>query len=69
MMYLLITRLGYAEVAEDDPAAAENEHVLRLDIAVENAIRVHVVQTQGDLNEPGHHLALWQELSLCVQKS
>lgn len=35
--------LGDAEVTENNPAAAEDEDVLRLDVAVEHAVHVHEV--------------------------
>lgn len=38
-----LTYLRDAEVSEHDPAAAEDEDVLCLDVAVEHAVGVHEV--------------------------
>lgn len=40
----VVPNLGDAEVSQNDPAAAEDEDVLSLDVSVEHAVCVHVVQ-------------------------
>lgn len=57
---MICSYLRDAEVTEDNPSAAEDEDVLRLNVSVKDAVHVHVVQPQGRLHEPGHHLALWE---------
>lgn len=45
MQAAIVPNLRNAKVSQHDPAAAEDEDVLGLDVAVEHAVGVHVVQT------------------------
>ena len=49
---------GDAEIAEFDDAAATEEDVLRLEVAVHDAESVDVVERERDLRRPVEHLAL-----------
>eukprot|EP00760_Papus_ankaliazontas_P039570 PhM_4_TR9646/c0_g1_i1/m.72742 len=50
--------LREAEVAELRDAAARDEDVRRLEVAVEDVVRVHVAQREQDLDHPLEHLVL-----------
>lgn len=64
---LTLSYLRDAEISQHHPAAAEDEDVLRFDVAVEHAARVHVVQPERCLHEPGHHLAFRQQCPLALR--
>eukprot|EP00964_Phaeocystis_antarctica_P008504 scaffold4588_cov62-Phaeocystis_antarctica.AAC.7 len=49
-----------AKVAELGRAVAAHEDVLRLEVAVQHAHLVHVLEPCGKLDEPVHQLFLWQ---------
>lgn len=43
-----------AKIAQDQPAVAQQENVLALDVAVQHFSRVHVVDTQSNLHKSAH---------------
>lgn len=57
-----IENLGNTQVSQHQTAVAKHEHVLRLEVSVQHLVRVHVVQTQGQLHEPVQNLALREEV-------
>jgi hypothetical protein len=54
-------RAARAKVAELDDAVAREEHVGRLHVAVQHALRVHVLQRGGELARPPLHLCGLEE--------
>ena len=48
-----LEHLRDAEVAEHEPPVPEQEDVLRLEVAVQHAVRVHVVHAFQDLLDDG----------------
>lgn len=59
-----IQHLGNAEVAKNEAAVAEEEDVLRFQIAMQHLVGVHVMQAERQLDEPVQDLGLGKQIAL-----
>ena len=64
--HVVLHQLGDAEVAELDNLAGHAQHVGRLDVAVENLLRVKRLEPASDLDEVGPDEVLGKELALSL---
>ena len=51
-------RAGLGELGTVLSPARGNKYIFRFQVSVQDALRVHVSQTVGELHEPVHHITL-----------